>query len=62
MEINNNEVVIKDINMPISSMVIFAMKWMIAMIPAIIIFYIVIFLFLGIIGIAGFGVGSLLNI
>ena len=60
MEINNNEVVIKDINMPISSMVIFAMKWMIAMIPAIIIFYILIFLFVGIIGIAGFGVGSLL--
>ena len=59
MEINNNEVVIKDINMPISSMVIFAMKWMIAMIPAIIIFYIIIFLFVGIIGIAGFGVGSL---
>ena len=41
MEINNNEVVIKDITMPISSMVIFAMKWMIAMIPAIIIFYII---------------------
>ena len=60
MEINNNEVVIKDINMPISSMIIFAMKWMIAMIPAIIIFYIILFLFVGIIGIAGFGVGSLL--
>ena len=59
MEINNNEVVIKDINMPISSMVIFGIKWMIAMIPAIIIFYIIIFLFVGIIGIAGFGVGSL---
>ena len=62
MEINNNEVVIKDINMPISSMVVFGIKWMIAMIPAIIIFYIMIFLFLGIIGITGFGIGSFLNI
>ena len=42
MEINNNEVIIKDINMPFNSMVIFGMKWMLAMIPAIIIFYIII--------------------
>ena len=59
MEINNNEVIIKDINMPFNSMVIFGMKWMLAMIPAIIIFYIIIFLIVGILGLVGFGVGSL---
>ena len=59
MEINNNEVIIKDINMPFNSMVIFGMKWMLAMIPAIIIFYIIIFLSIGILGLVGFGVGSL---
>ena len=61
MEINqNNEVIIKDINMPFSSMVIFAMKWMLAMIPAIILFYIFIFFILGIFGILGLGIGELL--
>ena len=50
MEVNNNEVIIKDINMPFNSMVIFGMKWMLAMIPAIIIFYIIIFLIIGVLG------------
>ena len=59
MEVNNNEVIIKDINMPFNSMVIFGMKWMLAMIPAIIIFYIIIFLIIGVLGLVGFGVGSL---
>lgn len=59
MENNDNNVIVKDIDMPFKSMVIFGIKWMFAMIPALIIFYITSLLFLGIIGVVIFGVGTL---
>ena len=48
--VNRSEVVITDVKMPFMSMVTFMIKWMIAAIPAILIFYAIIFVFILIFG------------
>ena len=61
MENEDKRVIIKDIDMPFKNMVFFGVKWMIAMIPAILIFYLIIFMIAGVIGLAGFGLTSMFN-
>jgi len=54
---DNNNVVIKDIAMPFKSMVIFGLKWMFALIPAIFLFYLIILGLIGFFGLIGLGLG-----
>ena len=54
---DDNNVIIEDITMPFKSMVIFGLKWMLALIPAIILFYLIILLLIGIFGFIGLGLG-----
>ena len=56
---DNNNITITDIDIPFGKLVTFGIKWMLAMIPAVIVFYMVILFIVGIIGVAGFGLGNL---
>ena len=56
---SNNSVVITDIDIPFTSIVILGIKWMLACIPAVIIFYIIMVFFIGTVGVVGFGISSI---
>ena len=51
-KIENKSVYVKGFSMPFGEMVIFALKWMLAMIPALILFWIIIAIFTAIFGIS----------
>ena len=51
-EIKDKSVYIKGFSMPFGEMVIFALKWMLAMIPALILFWIIIALFTALFGVS----------
>ncbi len=51
-EINDKSVYVKGFSMPFGEMVIFALKWMLAMIPALILFWIIIALFTALFGVS----------
>ena len=44
MDNQDKKVIIQDIDMPFNKMVIFGIKWMFAMIPALLAFYFIIFI------------------
>ena len=51
-KIENKSVYVKGFSMPFGEMVIFALKWMLAMIPALILFWIIMAIFTAIFGIS----------